>query len=165
MSFILDKNNSNSSGVSERTLTISPINFPKDWAVDEETGTSCTVSRITAELDSPETIRFATSKIKNLYSNSEISLSERCPVTAGTRIAASLHNVWSETDSALQITYKAPVAASLAITVPNWGIITNQDVLSLVADIVGALFDADDTVSTCTRIDRLLHGAERPKGV
>lgn len=163
--FVLDKNNTNSEGVSARTLSLSPINFPLDWAVDEESGTSCTVSRITADLDKPETIKFATSKLNNIYSNSDIATAERCPVTSGTRISASLHNTWIETDADTNVSYKAPVAVSIAVTVPNWGVISGSDVLSLISDVIGSLFDTDDTTSKCLRIERLLHGAEKPKGV
>lgn len=165
MAFTLNKN-FNGSSVKKINIPAHVQDYVTDWAVSDENTSACEITSIVNSVDKPVTVKLATNKINNVYKNTNIVAANRAPITSGTRFSISYHGVWTETDDTTGETYDAPVACSIACTVPDWAIITPENILELVGECIGHIFETSDTaVTDSVRIKRLLRGAERPLGL
>lgn len=151
-------------GVTELTLDRPVLNFSQDFRIKTEKPGEVVLTNLTTPLDRPESIRIATSDIKDIYSSTNIDPSVYAPSKRGVSILAQLTDTLSVSDTTdPEFRVDLPVSAHLVIRVPANEYMSADKVQILVSRLVSSLYETgkDDT----TRIDGLLRGALVPRDV
>lgn len=165
MSYTLSTNMCNTTGATDKSVTLPATNFA-DWALDETNVDTITLSNSVDALDTPETMKVTIQNVKNIYKNSDIPHDAGIPAS-GVRMVVSVHGTWTESDDSDTSLPKhyAPVACSVTVVVPKWASVKSKAVIDLIGRAVSGYFETDDSVSNCSRISKMLRGIERPKNI
>lgn len=125
-----------------KTLTISDLDFAHDFVKTEESATEAKLANITGSaLGSPETIRFAKSDVKNVYSNTPISLSNQMPVKTGVRTLVEVNTFIQATNGVSGEEYQIPIRAWTCVQVPTASIISDTVLTYAIGRAIGAMFN------------------------
>lgn len=151
-------------GVTALSLNRPVINFSDDFRVKAEKSGEVVLTNLTTPLDRPETIRIATSDIKDIYSSTDIDPSVYAPSKRGVSILAQITDTLSVTDDTdADFRVDLPVSAHLVIKVPANEYMSAEKVEALVARLTSTLYESGS--SETTRLDGLLRGSLVPRGV
>lgn len=148
-------------GGATKALSRSNVNYAADFRVRSNTTDDLVITNLKADLSTPETFRFATATIKDVYNGTSIETPLIPPVRRGTSILVQVNDTWTVTDSD-DPKYKValPVSAHLVVKIPNQGIITASNVEYLIGRCLAGLYETDSTDTT--RIQSLVRGALAP---
>lgn len=85
-------------GVSSVALARPVLNLSSDYRVKTEKPGEVVITNLTTPLDRPETIRFATSDIRDVYTSTDIDPSVYAPSKRGVSLLAQITETISVTD-------------------------------------------------------------------
>lgn len=139
------------------------LNFSVDFAKMATKAQEAVVTNLTSPVDRKETIRWAYSRIANVYTGSDISPSAYAMNKTGASVLAQLNCVLSFSDDA-GVRTDLPLSAHLVMKVPNHEAITGTILSSLLKRLVGTLYEESDS-SMDARLTALVHGAVLPKAI
>jgi hypothetical protein len=134
-------------GFASLDLSLPALNYEEDFRLLHDEPGEVVMTNVTAPIDQPETIRFASRKVGNVYAASDIDPSAYLPTRQGVSTLVETRQVWEET-STTDDSYRklVPVRCGISITVPSYGALTAEMVEDLILRTVAALYDqADDT--------------------
>lgn len=148
-------------GVTSLTLSRGLLNFKEDFSPINVKNGEATITNVTSPQDRPEKIRFAFSKIDNVYKGSGISTSVQAPSVRGTNLLVQLTEVASITDNT-DASYRVdvPISAHIVLKVPAVEQITEEHVIAVVGRLVSGLFETGKSDSI--RLSRLVRGSLLP---
>lgn len=148
-------------GVTALTLSRGLLNFKADFSPVNLKNGEATVTNVTSPQDRPEKIRFAFSKIDNVYKGSGISSSVQAPSVRGTNLLVQLTEVASITDTT-DASYRVdvPISAHIVLKVPAIEQITEDQIVAVVGRLISGLFETGKSDST--RLARLIRGSLLP---
>lgn len=111
-------------------------------------------SAITTELDRPCDVRFAVSRVSNIYNGSGVSTANQAPSKEGLTLLAQVTQIASVTDDS-DPSYRIdlPLSAHIVLKVPRSSDLTTVDLEAFVSEAFGLLYDGSST-----RLARLLRG-------
>lgn len=144
-----------------RKIDVPTLALSTDYAVTKNDQMDVYVSNLTSPTDQPETLRYGSKSIQNIYNNSGIDPSFYATSKRGLSIVSELFEVASITDTddpSFRIDY--PIQTHVVIKVPVSQYVNANDVLTILLRNVSMLFQQSN--STSTRISELMHGAMVP---
>jgi hypothetical protein len=112
-----------------------PVNDQEEYFVDT-TGSALTPAG---------NLLVARSKVGNVYTNSEVDVTQRLPQTGGHKLYVQLEQRYSAVNSVSGAEYIFPVSGSLAITVPDATVVTSSALVDFIGYIVSCLFAKGST--------------------
>lgn len=163
MSIVISNGHSDTAiaGVSSPTLSVPVINYNENFRVKSESSKETILTNTTCPLDQPETIRFGFSEIANVYANSGLNTDQVSGTVKGINVLSQITEVIKVTDSAnAAFSQYLPVSAHLVIKAPQSGYITPEMMQTLVARLVGTLFEGG-----VSNIPALAKGVLTPKAL
>lgn len=148
-------------GVTTLSLSRGLLNFKADFSPVNLKNGEATVTNVTSPQDRPEKIRFASSKIDNVYKGSGISPSVQAPSVRGTNLLVQLTEVASITDPT-DASYRVdvPISAHIVLKVPAIEQITEDHIIAVVGRLISGLFETGKSDSI--RLARLVRGSLLP---
>lgn len=149
------------SGVSSNSMPLGLINWGADWRCTKETPEEVIFSNMNSPFGYPETVRFASQRIANIYKGSLVESSERSQVSGGVQVLIQWIGYLEETDSAdPSYTVKLPAKAHTVLFVSGVQTMTATIALTLMGRLGAGWFETG--VNTPTRIAALLRGGLKP---
>lgn len=150
------------SGVDSAALARPVLNLGSDYRVKTEKPGEVVITNLTTPLDRPETFRFATSDIRDIYTSTDIDPSVYAPSKRGVSLLAQITETISVTDDT-DADYRVdlPLSAHLVIKVPASEFINAEVVEDLIARLISSLYETGKT--DATRLDAMLRGSLTPK--
>lgn len=125
-----------------------------------------TLINLTSPLGQPETIRRASSEVKNVYANSGINPNYWSVNTTGRRAHIAIQNILrvsSTTAAGVEVWRDLPITFNLTYQVPNDSAITNEILVDEMSRLLGQFFGNGETVSGDAAM-ALLRGVVSPCG-
>lgn len=162
MAYSINHNSTVNTGDPDITLSIYSCD-PSDYAVTEMGNGKNRDTKLTnlgvSNLSTQEQTTLQFSRIPNIYLNTEVEKTLQAPTRTGLKLYHNLEQVWTYSDAATAgaPVYNKPVRASLVLSIPNDGIVTTNDVLALLKDLLETFY-WDGTA----RLDKELRGATNP---
>lgn len=144
-----------------QSVEIPVISYGTDYAVTKNEQSNVYISNLTSPTDLPETLRFGSQNVQNIYNNTGIDPSFYATSKRGLSIVSELFEVASVTDSvdpSFRIDY--PIQTHVVLKVPVSQYITAENVLTVVLRNIAMLFSQSKIDSS--RISELMHGAMAP---
>lgn len=148
-------------GVDELSLKRAVVNFGSDYRVREDEPDHCIVTNLTAPQGKPESFKFAYTEVADVYKGTDIEPALRTQTKRGVQCLVRLDETWRVTDSE-DPTFEVnlPVSAHLVLKIPNYDIITSEQVQYLVGRLISGLYDSGST--NLDRLTALLRGSLKP---
>lgn len=135
------------------------INYSADFAKKISDASSVVITNLTSPLDRPETIRYAVSRVNNVYAGTGIEPSFHAPAKSGVSILVQDNVVLSDVIGESRV--DLPMSTHIVIKVPYNELITDSVLLTLLSRIVGCCYDQSGA-SAAPRLSRLARGALLP---
>lgn len=148
-------------GVTTLVLDRGKLNFGADFSPVNLKNGEATVTNVTSPQDRPEKLRFAISRIDNIYKGSGISPSAQAASVRGTNLLVQLTEVASITDTVdPSFRVDVPISAHIVLKIPAIEQITEDQLIAVVGRLVSGLFETGKTDSV--RLSRLVRGSLLP---
>lgn len=149
------------SGVSSLSLARGLVNFGVDWKIKGDEPGTVVATNLTSPLNAPETFRFGSQDVADVYKGTGIDPSFYAPSRRGVSILAQLNEVWTVTDSA-DASYEValPISAHIVIKVPNNENITPAMVQTLLGRVCSGFYNTG--LATTERFQAMLRGSLKP---
>lgn len=145
-----------------KTLTITDLTYATDYAKIEDTATEAKLANITGSaLDTMETIRYAKSDVKNVYTGTTVGASNQMPVKTGVRSLTEVNCLIKATNSVSGEEYLVPLRAWTCIQVPTASFISDKALEYVLGRLFGATFNND--VTTISREEEVARGSLLPR--
>jgi hypothetical protein len=151
-------------GTAVGSLQPKSLNFSVDFAKKETSDGSAVVTNLTSPTDRPETLKWASSRVANVYTGTGIEPSLRSQNKSGVSVVAQLRTVVTATESSTSERIDYPLSAHLVVKVPNADVITGDVVNTLLLRLLGMLYE-ESGASPTTRLNALIRGALLPKAL
>lgn len=145
-----------------KSVSIPDLDYSVDFAVTSDKPGEVILTNVTSPLDRAETIRFALTQIKDVYTNTDIDAAYKAPSHQGVSLVAQVSDVWRYSDSS-NLALPAidlPLSAHLVLKVPKSSYITADQYLSLVKRAFSLMFDTGAVTSA--RLLEMLKGSLDP---
>lgn len=151
----------------ERTQNLPIISYAHDYAKGSEEATDASVKNVSAEgVTSPESIRFGSTPVKDIYAGTSVDNASRLPSKAGVQAMVEISETYRAVNTVSGGEYDIPCKVRLVVRVPSSQPVKTAIVTDLVKRILGTCYNAaGDDASEFTRITDLLKGALLPEGV
>lgn len=150
------------------TTGFKAINFAADYVKSQNTPLSCLLTYNKAPYDAPQTVRFSSTPISNIYANTAVDPSYQLPYKRGQSLLAQLTQIATITDDA-DPTYRVdlPFESHLVFRCPQTSFLTDAQLYGIIQRAFCTLADsAMDPVNFFgSRIAMLLRGGMVPKGL
>lgn len=144
-----------------KTLTIPDLSYAHDYAKTEDGTSEAVLANITSSaLGTMESIRYAKSDVKNIYSNSQVGASNQMPVKTGIRTLVEANILIQSTNSVSGEEYLIPVRAWTCVQIPTASFISEDVLRYALSRAVGATFDTG--VVTISREEAVARGSLLP---
>lgn len=146
------------------TYTAAPLNFKDDFRQLSYNGDEAVITNLTSPVDRPETIRFSSQEIANIYRSTKVETSRYGPTKGGRSILIQHNSISSvEDDASAQDSYHLPMGVHLVLRLPNSEFVDAALVKTQISRLLGALQETGDDGNT--RLTALLRGSLLPKDV
>lgn len=162
MSKNVSLNFTDSSGATAKSLVLPLINYGVDFAKKEDAAGEAAITNLTSPTDTPNTMRFATTAVADVYKNTGINPIFRSPSKRGFRMIGQVHAVYTVTDTE-DASYRVdlPIEGHLVIKAPNDANITAAMIEAHIARVVRCFYETDATL----RIAAMSRGSLLPKDI
>lgn len=149
------------SGVSSLPLARGLVNFGADWKIKGDEPGTVVATNLTSPLNAPETFRFGSQDVADVYKGTGIDPSFYAPSRRGVSILAQVNEVWTVTDST-DASYEValPISAHIVIKVPNNENITPAMVQTLLGRVCSGFYNTG--LTTTERFQAMLRGSLKP---
>jgi hypothetical protein len=158
-------NYTDTSGVTVTDLSPAALNFSADFSKQEaakkNSSNEVTLTNEKSPFGTPETIRYAASRVSNVYSGTGIEAGAYSNVRSGVSALVQVNDVLIVHNDDNTVT-NLPVKAHCVIQVPNNEAITVDVINTIFSRLVGACYEQGGT-SPGPRLNSLLRGALLPK--
>lgn len=145
------------SGVASLEKDIAILNYGSDYRVKSDDPGECVITNITSPIDRPETFRFGTRIIADVYRNQGVDSAYYAPSRKGIAIVVNLSDILKYSDSA-DSTFKdqyIPISGHIVLNVPAHEAVTASIVSSFVGRLVAGLYGSgsltDDRLKSIMR--------------
>lgn len=139
------------------------LNFSKDFAKKGGKDGEAIITNLTSPLDCSETVRFAYSKVNNIYAQTGIDPNVYAASRLGFSVLSQLNTtLTSTTESGHRI--DLPLTAHLVLRGPASEDITGTIIASMISRLIGTLFE-EGAATPDARINSLIRGAVLPKAL
>jgi len=135
------------------------INYSADFAKKTADASSVIITNLTSPLDRIETIRYAVSKVSNIYSGSGVEPGYYSLAKTGASVLVQDNTVLSNVVDGVRVDY--PITAHLVLRVPLADIITGDILDKVLKRLIGACYDQSGS-SPGPRLNKLVRGALVP---
>lgn len=148
-------------GGATKTLTRPNLNYVANFAISDNSQNKAVVTNLTTPVDQPETIRWQSSNIANIYDGTTIDPSVYATSKQGISIVAQDNSILRVTDS-VDPTFQVdlPFSVHMVVKIPKSQYITAANVEAAIARCVATLYETDSTGTT--RIEKLVRGSMLP---
>lgn len=175
MSTVITNNVVNSSGATAKTaVNPTKFNYTADWRETKRQATEVTLTSLTSPVSAPWTMRFARSRIANVYKDTGIDPTRYAANRRGISVLAQVNGIVTATDATIRSVSDMPVSAHLVLRVPegwpadavgpgeNPSAVTAADMaVEMVLNLLGALYEESDATMQ-NRLSALIRGALLP---
>lgn len=101
-------------------MSVGVVDYPTLFArKGPGSGDEITLINKTSPIDRPETVRFATKRISDIYKGTGISISMQAPIKTGTQVLVSVKGISETTNSETGARYLAPYSAHEVFVFPD----------------------------------------------
>lgn len=144
-----------------KTLTIPDLDYANDFVKVEDTATEAKLANITSPaLGTAETIRYAKSDVKNVYTNTSVGASNQMPVKNGVRTLVEVNTLLSATNDVSGEEYQIPVRAWTCVQIPTASFITSDVLQYVLGRVLGAMFNTSKV--DISRTEEVVRGSLLP---
>lgn len=143
------------------TLQPATLDYDVDFAKkDSKAENTLIITNTTSPLDRPENIRYAVSRVNNIYSGSGLEAGFQAPNRAGVSVLVQDTTVLTVVDDAGN-RYDYPFSAHLVLKVPFSEVVTDTVLNTVLNRLIGACYEKSGT-SAGPRISKMIRGALTP---
>lgn len=144
-----------------KTLTITDLDFVHDYVKTQDTAEEAKLANITSNaLGTAETIRYAKSDVKNVYTNTTVGSSNQMPVKTGIRTLVEVSTLVQATNSVSGEEYLIPVRAWTCVQVPSASFISDDVLEYALGRAISAMFNTGE--ATINRVEEVARGSLLP---
>lgn len=145
-----------------KTVSIPDLKYSTDFKVSTDVPGEVIMTNVTSPLDRNETIRFALTNVKDIYSNTGVDPSCMAASHQGISLVAQVSDVWRYADAAVPTAavVDLPISAHLVIKAPKSSFLAADDYLAIAQRAFALLFATGSVTSG--RLMSLLKGALDP---
>lgn len=151
----------------QRAQNLPTLSFPADYAKGNEEATEASVKNVTgAGIVSPESIRYGSTPVKDVYAGTSVDAASKLPSKAGVQAMVEVSETYRAVNTVSGGEYDIPCKVRLVVRVPSSQPIKSEIVADLIKRVIGACFNSSaSTADSFDRINDLLKGALLPEGV
>lgn len=162
MSISISTNMTDSAGGVAKSLVLPLINYGADFAKVVDIAGEAIVTNLTSPTDCPNTMRFSTSAIADIYKNTGVLSEYRSPSKRGYSLLSQVKAVFTKQDSE-DATYRVdlPVEAHIVVKAPNDALITAAMLEAVVARTVRGFYETTATL----RLPSMARGSLLPDDI
>lgn len=142
-------------------ITPDSLNFAADFAKREGGNGSVTIVNTTGPADRTETVRYAVSKVSNIYSGTSVDPSAFALSKRGASVLVQVNDIITVTDSTTSYRYDLPISAHMVVKTSLDEVITSDVLTSIVQRLIGAAYEQSGN-SVGDRLAKLIRGAVVP---
>lgn len=148
-------------------LAIPTLSYNQDFSVRSEKADEVVLVNTTTPIDQPETLRFATQTIGNIYNGTQVAAENRSVSQRGIQLLSQLNDILrvvpEDGDGCCGVTaFDLPIGSHLVVKVPLNQYVTPDLVLQVVLRNVAMMFNGS---VTSERLNELLRGALKPSSM
>lgn len=147
-----------------KNVAVPDVDFSSFTEMDKSTKSDKWISNVTSPIDRPETVRFKTTNIGNIYNGTDILPSYFATSKAGREIFFQLNDILTATDSA-DPTYRQdlPFSGYVALKFPTNSLVTGDMLLAFYERLSSMAFDTNAV--TKSRLEAWMHGSSLPSNL
>lgn len=148
--------------VATKNVAIPDLDYAHDFHTSQDVPGEVIMTNITSPLDRGETIRFAITNVKDVYTNSGIDPAYQAASHQGVSLVVQVNDTWRYEDAATPTADKVdlPISAHLVIKAPKTSFLGADDYLSIAKRVNSLLFGTGQVTSA--RLMMMLKGALDP---
>lgn len=144
-----------------KTLTIPDLKYATDYAKTEDEPSQAVIANLTSTaLGTMETIRYAKSDVKNIYTNTQVGASNQMPAKTGVRTLVEANVLIQAANSVSGEEYLIPVRAWTCVQIPTASFISDAVLNYAMGRVLGAMFDT--SLTTTSREEAVARGSLLP---
>lgn len=161
MSKSISWNHSDTTVTAVGAFTPDSLNYAANFAKREGKDSDITLVNTTGPADRAETVRYAVSRINNVYSGTSVDPSAFSTSKRGASVLVQINDILSVTESTSALRYDLPISAHLVVKTPLDEVITAEVLTHIVQRLIGATYEqSGKTVGE--RLAKLIRGAVTP---
>lgn len=132
-----------------KNMSIPDLDYGKDFAVTTNVPAEAVLANLTGpSVLSPEQVRYAITKIQNVYQNTQIPAIAQHKIKSGVRTLSELKLNLKAVNSVSGEEIEIPLKGWLCLAIPNASIVTKQAIDYLLARTVGSALDTGSVDSS-----------------
>lgn len=137
-----------------------------DFVVKVDEPGEAIITNTTSPIDQPETIRFATQAVSNVYAGTDIEPTNYYATKKGASTVVQVRDILRVTDST-DPTFRVdiPLECHIVVRVPKTPFVQVSDVRAVINRAISALLPLDATGGSNKRIEELVRGVMVPSGL
>lgn len=145
-----------------KDVALPDLDYAHDFRVSQDTPGEVIMINTTSPMDRGETIRFAITNVKDVYTNTGVDAAYQAASHQGVSLVVQVNDTWRYEDATAPTASKVdlPISAHLVIKVPKTSFLGADDHLSIAKRVFSLLFDTGSVTSA--RLMTLLKGALDP---
>lgn len=164
MSKTISWNRTDTAATAVGSFTPDTLNYTKDFAKREGGNGDITVVNTTGPADRTETVRYAVTRINNVYSGTSVDPSAFALSKRGASVLVQVNDIITVTDSATNYRYDLPISAHMVVKTSLDEVITSEVLTAIVQRLIGAAYEqSGKTVGD--RLSKLIRGAVTPNAL
>lgn len=140
------------------------LNFTADFAKREGSNGDITIVNTTGPADRTETVRYAVTRINNVYSGTSVDPSAFALSKRGASVLVQVNDIITVTDSATNYRYDLPISAHMVVKTSLDEVITSDVLTAIVQRLIGAAYEQSGA-SVGQRLSKLIRGAATPSAL
>lgn len=144
-----------------KSLTIPDLSYATDYAKTTDEPAEAILANLTSTaLGTMETIRYAKSDVKNVYTNTSVGASNQMPAKTGIRTLAEANVLIQATNNVSGEEYLVPIRAWTCVQIPTASFISDAVLGYAMGRALGAMFDTG--LATTSREEAVARGSLVP---
>lgn len=161
MSYLLNKGYTDTI-TTPKNVAVPDLDFANDFRVTTDVPGEVIMTNVTSPLDRNETIRFALSNVKDIYTNSGVDAAYQAASHQGISLVVQVNDTWRYADAADPTAQAVdlPITAHLVIKAPKTSFLSADNYLSIGQRAFSLMFGTGEVTSA--RLMMLLKGALDP---
>lgn len=140
------------------------LNFAADFAKREGGNGDVTIVNTTGPADRTETVRYAVTRVNNIYSGTSVDPSAFALSKRGASVLVQVNDIITVTDSTTGYRYDLPISAHLVVKTSLDEVITSDVLTAIVERLIGAAHEQSGQ-SVGDRLSKLIRGAVIPSAL
>lgn len=148
-----------------KNVAVPQLSFATDFTVQKDEPSEVVLTNMTSPLDQPETIRFAITPVKDIYSGTAVPMAARAAAMNGISLLVQVNDILRTTVEGSTCNclgyYDTPISVHMVIRAGINQYVTTDNVMSVVKRQIASLF-ASGTDVTNARLSALLRGSLKP---